>query len=83
MASEQSNAGILRGECLCRTVAYEVADAFEVPLGFLMDPLRHELQSREWQGKSRRYYAMPYGERYIWGVTAGIIRNLYETLYEP
>jgi len=61
----------------------EVADAFEVPLSFLMNPLRHELQSREWKGKSRRYYAMPYGERYIWGVTAGIIRNLYETLYEP
>jgi 8-oxo-dGTP pyrophosphatase MutT (NUDIX family) len=60
----------------------EVADAFEVPLAFLMDPSRHELQSREWKGKLRRYYAMPYGERYIWGVTAGIIRNLYETLYE-
>jgi 8-oxo-dGTP pyrophosphatase MutT (NUDIX family) len=60
----------------------EVADAFEVPLSFLMDPSRHELHSREWKGKLRRYYAMPYGERYIWGVTAGIIRNLYETLYE-
>jgi 8-oxo-dGTP pyrophosphatase MutT (NUDIX family) len=60
----------------------EVADAFEVPLSFLMNPLRHELQSREWKGRLRRYYAMPYGERYIWGVTAGIIRNLYETLYK-
>lgn len=59
----------------------EVADAFEVPLSFLMDPARHELQSREWKGKLRRYYAMPYHQRYIWGVTAGIIRNLYETLY--
>ncbi len=59
----------------------EVADAFEVPLSFLMDPVRHELQSREWKGRLRRYYAMPYGERYIWGVTAGIIRNLYERLY--
>jgi 8-oxo-dGTP pyrophosphatase MutT (NUDIX family) len=60
----------------------EVADAFEVPLGFLMDPLRHEMQTREWRGKLRRYYAMPYGERYIWGVTAGIIRNLYERMYQ-
>lgn len=59
----------------------EVADAFEVPLGFLMDPAHHELQAREWKGRLRRYYAMPYGERYIWGVTAGIIRNLYERLY--
>jgi len=60
---------------------HEVADTFEVPLGFLMDPARHELHSREWKGRLRRYYAMPYGERYIWGVTAGIIRNLYERLY--
>lgn len=61
----------------------EVAEAFEVPLGFLMDPARHELHSREWKGRLRRYYAMPYEGRYIWGVTAGIIRNLYERLYTP
>jgi len=59
----------------------EVADTFEVPLGFLMDPAHHELHAREWKGRLRRYYAMPYRERYIWGVTAGIIRNLYERLY--
>ncbi|MBB4039049.1 8-oxo-dGTP pyrophosphatase MutT (NUDIX family) [Microvirga flocculans] len=59
----------------------EVADTFEVPLSFLMDPARHELHAREWQGRLRRYYAMPYEGRYIWGVTAGIIRNLYERLY--
>ena len=60
---------------------HEVADTFEVPLAFLMDPAHHELHSREWKGRLRRYYAMPYQERYIWGVTAGIIRNLYERLY--
>jgi 8-oxo-dGTP pyrophosphatase MutT (NUDIX family) len=60
---------------------HEVADTFEVPLGFLMDPGHHELHAREWKGRLRRYYAMPYQERYIWGVTAGIIRNLYERLY--
>jgi 8-oxo-dGTP pyrophosphatase MutT (NUDIX family) len=59
----------------------EVADTFEVPLSFLMDPERHELHSREFKGRVRRYYAMPYEGRYIWGVTAGIIRNLYERLY--
>ena len=61
----------------------EVADAFEVPLAFLMDPQNHALHSREWRGKGiiRRYYAMPFGERYIWGVTAGILRNLYERIY--
>ena len=59
----------------------EVADAFEVPLAFLMGPENHQLHSREWRGMMRTYYAMPFGERYIWGVTAGILRNLYERLY--
>lgn len=59
----------------------EVESIFEVPLGFLMDPTRHEQHSREWRGAMRRYYAMPFGEHYIWGVTAGIIRNLYERVY--
>ena len=60
----------------------EVADAFEVPLTFLMDVQNHALHSRDWKGVTRRYYAMPFGERYIWGVTAGILRNLYERIYE-
>jgi 8-oxo-dGTP pyrophosphatase MutT (NUDIX family) len=59
----------------------EVADAFEVPLAFLMDARNHALHSRDWRGVIRRYYAMPFGERYIWGVTAGILRNLYERIY--
>jgi 8-oxo-dGTP pyrophosphatase MutT (NUDIX family) len=61
--------------------AAEVADAFEVPLAFLMDAQNHLLRSREWKGVTRTYYAMPFGERYIWGVTAGILRNLYERIY--
>ena len=59
----------------------EVADAFEVPLAFLMDAQNHALHSRDWKGITRQYYAMPFGERYIWGVTAGILRNLYERIY--
>jgi 8-oxo-dGTP pyrophosphatase MutT (NUDIX family) len=59
----------------------EVQDAFEVPLAFVMGPENHQLHSREWRGMMRTYYAMPFGERYIWGVTAGILRNLYERLY--
>lgn len=59
----------------------EVEDVFEVPLNFLMDPVNHQKQSRDWQGKRRYFYAMPFGERYIWGVTAGIIRSMYETVY--
>jgi 8-oxo-dGTP pyrophosphatase MutT (NUDIX family) len=59
----------------------EVEDAFEVPLAFLMDKQNHALHSREWKGLRRRFYVMPWRERYIWGVTAGILRNLYERVY--
>src|SRR5262245_1762464 len=61
--------------------AREVADAFEVPLDFLMEPLNHQFLKRDWKGIERAYYAMPFGERYIWGVTAGILRNLWEKMY--
>lgn len=59
----------------------EVADVFEVPLSFLMNPANHQLNSREWRGKERQFYAMPYGQRYIWGATAGMIVNLHERLF--
>jgi 8-oxo-dGTP pyrophosphatase MutT (NUDIX family) len=59
----------------------EVADAFEVPLDFLMEPNNHQRLKRDWKGIERQYYAMPFGERYIWGVTAGILRNLWERIY--
>jgi 8-oxo-dGTP pyrophosphatase MutT (NUDIX family) len=58
----------------------EVADAFEVPLGFLMDASNHKTHVRTWRGSERRYYAMPFEQRYIWGATAGIMKNLYERL---
>ncbi|MHC1548275.1 CoA pyrophosphatase [Phyllobacterium sp. K27] len=60
----------------------EVADVFEVPLSFLMNPANHRRESRIWQGEERFYYTMPFGDRFIWGVTAGIIRTLYERLYK-
>ena len=61
--------------------AGEVADAFEVPLAFVMDRANHARKSRDWKGVTRHYYEMPFGERYIWGVTAGILRNLSEKIY--
>ena len=61
----------------------EVADAFEVPLSFLMDSANHQRHSREWRGITRTYYAMPYGQRYIWGATAGMLRNLYDRIGAP
>jgi 8-oxo-dGTP pyrophosphatase MutT (NUDIX family) len=59
----------------------EVADVFETPFAFLMDAANHRLEERQWRGRTRKFYAMPHGERYIWGVTAGILRNLYERLF--
>lgn len=59
----------------------EVADIFETPFGFLMDPLNHERLEREFEGGLRQYYAMTHDDRQIWGVTAAILRALYERLY--
>lgn len=59
----------------------EVADIFEVPFAFLMNEANHEVHSRVWNGTERHFYAMPYGQRYIWGATAGIIRTLHRRLF--
>jgi 8-oxo-dGTP pyrophosphatase MutT (NUDIX family) len=59
----------------------EVDATFEVPLAFLMDQSNLQRHSREWQGMTRHYYAITFGDHYIWGVTAGILRNLYDRIY--
>jgi 8-oxo-dGTP pyrophosphatase MutT (NUDIX family) len=60
----------------------EVDDVFEVPMRFLMDPTNHQRHIREGSnGVTRSFHAMPYGERYIWGATAGMLKNFYERLY--
>lgn len=59
----------------------EVDEVFEVPLSFLMDSANHQLEQRLWEGKDHYYYVMAYGPHRIWGVTAGILRMLYERLY--
>ncbi|MDH0492755.1 CoA pyrophosphatase [Comamonas aquatica] len=60
---------------------YEVADVFEVPLRFLLDPAHHQRHRLHWQGLEREWFSMPYldagRERYIWGATAGMLRNFY------
>jgi len=58
----------------------EVAEVFEVPLAFLLDPRNHERQSRELQGQTVGFYVIQYGERRIWGATAGMILTLYRML---
>jgi 8-oxo-dGTP pyrophosphatase MutT (NUDIX family) len=62
--------------------ASEVAEAFEVPLAFLMTTGNHVRKSREWKGITRHYYEILYETRQIWGVTAGILRNLQERIYQ-
>lgn len=61
---------------------FEVADIFEVPLAFLLDANNHRRDSRIYKGTKREFYAMPFGDYYIWGATAGMIRNLYDVLIE-
>ncbi|GLS14884.1 MULTISPECIES: CoA pyrophosphatase [Hydrogenophaga] len=66
----------------------EVDDVFEVPLDFLMDPVNHHRHAFDWEGGRREWYSMPYQEpsvggereRFIWGATAGMLRNLYRLL---
>jgi hypothetical protein len=59
---------------------FEVAEAFEVPLDFLLDPANHQRHSIHYQGALRHYFAIPYGDYFIWGATAGMIRSLTERL---
>ena len=59
----------------------EVDDVFETPLSFLMTPQNHELREVMWEGEQRSFYAMPHNGRFIWGVTAGMIKGLYDLLY--
>jgi len=58
----------------------EVDATFEVPLAFVMDQANVQRHAREWQGMTRHYYAITFEKRYIWGVTAGILRNLHERI---
>jgi 8-oxo-dGTP pyrophosphatase MutT (NUDIX family) len=59
---------------------FEVAEIFEVPLDFLLDPANHQRHSLHYRGALRNYFAMPYGDYFIWGATAGMIRSLSERL---
>jgi 8-oxo-dGTP pyrophosphatase MutT (NUDIX family) len=59
---------------------FEVAEVFEVPLSFIIDPKNHQKQSRLYKGIERKFYVLPYEDRYIWGATAGMLVNLSEVL---
>ena len=63
--------------------AGEVAEVFTVPLAFLADPRNYTIESRDWRGTTRRYYAVPFGPWYVWGATARILRGLADGLTLP
>ena len=61
---------------------FEVAEIFEVPLAFLLDPANRQRHRVMWQGREREYFALPYGKYFIWGATAGMILSLASLLEE-
>ena len=72
--------GLVTAGFTLRLDAFEVEEVFEVPLQFILDPANHETHSREYEGRTRYFYALPYPGRYIWGATAGMLVNLYDVL---
>ena len=75
---------LVRPDHVLKLNAYEVADSFEVPLDFLMNPAHHHRHALEWAGARREWFSIPYmdgtTERFVWGATAGMLRNLYRFL---
>ena len=76
--------GLVQPDCVLKPNPYEVADVFEVPLQFLLDPAHHHRHALEWQGQRREWFSMPYQQQgtthFIWGATAGMLRNFYRFL---
>ena len=72
---------LVQPDCVLHPNPDEVAEIFEVPLAFLLNPAHHQRHVLEWQGVRREWFSMPYqnGARnhFIWGATAGILRNFY------
>lgn len=75
---------LVQPDCVLRPNPHEVADVFEVPLAFVMNPANHRRHALEWQGVRREWFSMPYQaadkNHYIWGATAGMLRNFYRFL---
>ena len=72
---------LVQPDCVLRPNPYEVAAIFEVPLAFLLDPAHHQRHAVEWEGVRREWFSMPYHDgvrsHFIWGATAGMLRNFY------
>ena len=72
---------LVQPHCVLRPNPHEVADIFEVPLAFLLNPAHHQRHAFDWQGVRREWFSMPYQDgaknHFIWGATAGMLRNFY------
>lgn len=76
---------LVQADCVLQPNPFEVARVFEVPLAFLLDPAHHRRHVFEYAGQQREWFSMPYRdaeghEHFIWGATAGMLRNLYRFL---
>ena len=72
--------GLVRPPFELNPDSFEVAEVFETPLAFLLDPANHQRYSMEIGGIERHYYAMPYEGYFIWGATAGMLVSLWRQL---
>ncbi|MEE8371361.1 MAG: CoA pyrophosphatase [Sphingomonadales bacterium] len=72
--------GVLSPELELNIDSHEVAEVFEVPLRFILDPSNYRMESRIWRGEERFFYAVPFEDHYIWGATAAMLVNLYHAL---
>ena len=72
---------LVQPDCVLQPNPYEVAEIFEVPLAFLLNPAHHQRHAVEWEGVRREWFSMPYHDgrtsHFIWGATAGMLRNFY------
>lgn len=75
--------GLVRPPLDLRADPHEVADIFEVPLAFVVDPASHQQHYRDIGGARRHFYVLPWQDRYIWGATAGMLVNLARRLAQP
>ena len=73
--------GVLTPPFELRRDPFEVAEIFEVPLAFLMNPANHKRESMHYRGKLRAFYSMPYGDYFIWGATASILVTLSQAMH--
>ena len=73
--------GLVRRGFELKLDSREVLEVFEVPLRYLMDPRNQTKGTRTWRGRQRTFYAITYQGRYIWGATAGMLKNMHTRLY--